>query len=183
MHFRLPFTVKDISLFLNRAMYFKKYRSKMGYICQWKIIPGRQMTAQLISRGTYSAPLQWRQWRLKSPEPQLFAQLFVGADQRKHQSSASLAFMSGSHRSPLDFPSQRVSIAENVSIWWGHHVTVESEFAMIPACKCRHLPLSEELSDPRLTPPWQQLSRGFWTTQHSIKRNMRQYFAWTRDKK
>ena len=40
-----------------------------------------------------------------------------GADQRKHQSFASLAFVivtSG-------FPSQRVSDVVNVSIWWRHH--------------------------------------------------------------
>ena len=40
-----------------------------------------------------------------------------GADQRKHQSSASLAFVS-----PVigEFPTQQASIAE-MSIWWRHH--------------------------------------------------------------
>ena len=38
-----------------------------------------------------------------------------GADQRKHQSSASLAFVRG-------IPAQRASNAENVSIWWRHHM-------------------------------------------------------------
>ena len=42
-----------------------------------------------------------------------------GADQRNQQSSASLAFVRGIHRW---FPSQRASNAENVSIWWRHHV-------------------------------------------------------------
>ena len=37
------------------------------------------------------------------------------ADQRKHQSSASLAFVWG-------IPAQMASNAENVSIWWRHHV-------------------------------------------------------------
>ena len=36
--------------------------------------------------------------------------VYSGADQRKHQSSASLAFVQGIHRWP-----------ENVSIWWRHH--------------------------------------------------------------
>ena len=40
-----------------------------------------------------------------------------GADQRKHQSSASLNFVTG------EFPAQRTSNAENVSIWWRHHDT------------------------------------------------------------
>ena len=38
-----------------------------------------------------------------------------GADHRKHQSSASLAFVWGIH------PAQMVGNAENVSIWWRHH--------------------------------------------------------------
>ena len=37
-----------------------------------------------------------------------------GKDQRKHQSSASLAFVRGTG----EFPAQRASYAENVSIWW-----------------------------------------------------------------
>ena len=46
-----------------------------------------------------------------------------GADQRKHQSSASLAFVRGIHRWTVtgEFPTQRASNVENVSIWWHHH--------------------------------------------------------------
>ena len=44
-----------------------------------------------------------------------------GADQRKHQSSASLAFVRGINGWPV-VSSQRTSNAENVSIWWLHHV-------------------------------------------------------------
>ena len=39
-----------------------------------------------------------------------------GTDQRKHQSSTSL--VTG------EFPAQRATSAENVSIWWRHHVDV-----------------------------------------------------------
>ena len=41
-------------------------------------------------------------------------------DQRKHQSSASLAFVRGIHRWPE--PTQRASNAGNVYIWWRHHL-------------------------------------------------------------
>ena len=44
-----------------------------------------------------------------------------GTDQRKHQSSASLAFVRGIHRGPVNSHAQRASYAENVSIWWRHH--------------------------------------------------------------
>ena len=42
------------------------------------------------------------------------------ADQRKHQSSASLAFVPETD----EFPAQMASYAENVSIWWRHHEEV-----------------------------------------------------------
>ena len=42
------------------------------------------------------------------------------ADQRKHQSSASLAFLRGIHRSPVNSP-HKGTVTENVSIWWRHH--------------------------------------------------------------
>ena len=45
----------------------------------------------------------------------------LSAYQRKHQSSASLAFVRWSHRWPVDSPHKGASNAENVSIWWRHH--------------------------------------------------------------
>ena len=42
-----------------------------------------------------------------------------GTDQRKHQSSALLAFVNSPVTS--EFPIQMASNAENVSIWWRHH--------------------------------------------------------------
>ena len=46
----------------------------------------------------------------------VYSTVYSEADQRKHQSSASLA-------SPEtgEFPAQMASNAENVSIWWRHH--------------------------------------------------------------
>ena len=45
-----------------------------------------------------------------------YSTVYSDADQRKHQSSASLAFVTG------EFPAQMASNAENVSFWWRHHV-------------------------------------------------------------
>ena len=42
------------------------------------------------------------------------------ADQRKYQSSTSLAFVQGIHRWPVNSP-QKASNSKNVSIWWCHH--------------------------------------------------------------
>ena len=49
----------------------------------------------------------------------VYSIVYSGTDQRRHQSSASLAFVI--HRRPV--PAQMASNAENVFIWWRHHVT------------------------------------------------------------
>ena len=47
----------------------------------------------------------WARWRLKLPASRLSTQPFIqGADQRKFQSSAPLAFVRGIHRWPLNSP-------------------------------------------------------------------------------
>ena len=47
----------------------------------------------------------------------VYSTVYSGADQRKHQSSVSLAFpVTG------ESPAQMASNAEYVSIWWRHHV-------------------------------------------------------------
>ena len=51
--------------------------------------------------------------------------VYSGADKKKHQSFASLAFVRGIHRWPVNFPHKRASNAENVSIWWRHHVSFQ----------------------------------------------------------
>ena len=61
--------------------------------------------------------------RLTSPASRLFTQSFIqGADQRKHQSSALLAFVRGIHRWPVNSPHKGPVTWERVSIWWRHHV-------------------------------------------------------------
>ena len=78
--------------------------------------------------------------------------VYSGADQRKHESSASLAFVRGIHRGPVnstgEFPAQMASIAENVSIWWRHRDFIRYCFDSQPsdinkACSthCIHTPI------------------------------------------
>ena len=52
-------------------------------------------------------------------------------DQREHQSSASLAFVRGIHRGPVNSPAQMASNADNVSIRWRHHVHRKWRHGMI----------------------------------------------------
>ena len=51
----------------------------------------------------------------------VYSIVYSDADQRKHQSSASLAFVRGNSPVTGEFPAQRTSNAENVSVWWHHH--------------------------------------------------------------
>ena len=46
----------------------------------------------------------------------VYSTVYSDVDQRKHQSSASLAFVRGIHRRPVNSPAQMASNAENVSI-------------------------------------------------------------------
>ena len=68
--------------------------------------------------------LQWRHNGVDGvsnhqPHDCLLYRLFSG-NQRKYQSSASLAF-AGNSLETGEFPAQMASNAENVSIWWRHH--------------------------------------------------------------
>ena len=50
----------------------------------------------------------------------VYSTVYSDANQRKHQSSVSLAFVRGIHRGPVNSPHEMASNAENVSIWWRH---------------------------------------------------------------
>ena len=52
----------------------------------------------------------------------VYSSVYSSADQRKHQSSASLAFVRGIHRGPVNSPHKWPVTRKNVSIWWRHHV-------------------------------------------------------------
>ena len=60
----------------------------------------------------------------------VYPTVYSDADQRKHQSSASLAF-AGNSPGTGEFPAQMASNAENVSIWWRHHASVIEEFSKV----------------------------------------------------
>ena len=54
----------------------------------------------------------------------VYSTVYLGAGQRKRQSSASLAFV---REFDQWIPAQRYSNAKNVSMWWRHHDTDRSE--------------------------------------------------------
>ena len=50
-----------------------------------------------------------------------YSSVYSGADQRKHQSSASLAFVWRIHRWPVNSPHKGPVTPKKISIWWRHH--------------------------------------------------------------
>ena len=54
----------------------------------------------------------------------IYSIVYSDADQRKYNSSASLAFVRGISTVTGEFPAQMASNAENVSIWWRHHAVI-----------------------------------------------------------
>ena len=58
----------------------------------------------------------------------VYSNVYSDADQRKHQNSASLAFVWGIHRDRW-IPRTWASYAENVSIWWRHHEMTGARWA------------------------------------------------------
>ena len=51
----------------------------------------------------------------------VYSIVYLSADQRKHQSSALLAFVRGIHRWPVNPPHKGPVTRKKVSIWWRHH--------------------------------------------------------------
>ena len=65
----------------------------------------------------------------------VYSAVCSGPDQRKHQSSASLAFVRGIHRWPVNSPHKwPVTWKENVSIWWRHHDQESFHLASFHGC-------------------------------------------------
>ena len=52
----------------------------------------------------------------------VYSTVYSGADQRKHQKLCVTGLCAGNSPGTDEFPAQIASYAENVSIWWRHHV-------------------------------------------------------------
>ena len=64
---------------------------------------------------------KWPRWRLKSPAAWLFTQSFIQAQIKENIKAPRHWLLCGEFSGTGEFPAQRASIAENVSIWWRHH--------------------------------------------------------------
>ena len=74
------------------------------------------------SRVTNKMTSQWAPWRLKSPASRLFAQPCVQAPIKENIKAPRHWYLWANPPVTGGFASQSASNAENVSIWWRHHV-------------------------------------------------------------
>ena len=79
--------------------------TRLGRVDGWLGRTLIQHQAALILLTSLQWRYKWARWRFKSPASRLFTQ--SGEDQRKHQSSASLTFVRGIHRWPVNSPHKR----------------------------------------------------------------------------
>ena len=97
------------------------------WLCSWRTHVSKLLNLiQHIDGLMQETSLQWRhnvRGGVSNHQPHdcIYSTVYSGADQRKHQSSASLAFVWVNSPMTGEFPAQRASNAENVSIWWRHH--------------------------------------------------------------
>ena len=90
---------------------------------QWTVWNG----TECISRGHYSDVIMSMMLSQITSLTIVYSTVYSGAEQRKHQSSMSLAFV----RVTSEFPAQRASNAENDLIWWHHHEILTNEVTVI----------------------------------------------------
>ena len=83
--------------------------------------------------------LQWRHndpwWRLKSPASRLFTQSFIRAQIKENIKASRHWPLCGEFTGTGEFPAQRASYTENVSIWWRHHVMAHLQAAWWPSLR------------------------------------------------
>ena len=83
----------------------------------------------------------WPWWRLKSPASRLFPQTFIQTQIKENIKAPRHWALWGEFTGTGEFPAQRASYAENVSIWWRHHVITDTGnspcqlITLSPICK------------------------------------------------
>ena len=82
----------------------------------------------------------WERWRLKSPASRLFTQPFIQKQIKENiKAPRHWPFFAGNSPVPGEFSAQMASNAENVSIWWRHHVNSGITLSDQPTVEPCHL--------------------------------------------
>ena len=93
---------------------------------------------------------KWARWRLKSPASPWFTQPFIRVQIKENIKAPRHWPLCGEFTVTGEFPTQRASNAENVSIWWRHHeVNCNNMTGRVRYCN-RTGTISSEFHQPRL---------------------------------
>ena len=106
-----------------------------------------------ISDFNITVTSRWARWRLKSPASRLFTQSYVQAQIKGNIKAPRHWPCEGNSPVTGEFPAQRASNAENVSIWWRHHAGRLFNAQIKENTKApRHLPMCGEFTGDRWIP-------------------------------
>ena len=94
--------------------------------CSYAVMPWDQCLFNVNKKYHYSAAIMGAMASQITRLTIVYSTVYSDADQRKHQTSASLAFVRGIHRWPVNSHT-RASNAENVFTWWRHHDNFEND--------------------------------------------------------
>ena len=116
---------------MSSALKFSIYRqSCWGYVMVYisRIQHPRNvcMISSLIIFRSITVTSWWVRWRLKSPASRLLTQPFIQAKIKENIKALRHGLFEGNSPVTVEFRTQRVSNAENVSIWWRHHEVLKS---------------------------------------------------------
>ena len=111
--------------FSEVGVWDKQLYSYYIHIIQWGLIFHPCLTSMVVWYRWFSHAAHYCDVMMGSMASQIttivYSTVHSGTDQSRHQSIASLAFVRGIHRWPVNSPHKRASNAENVSISWRHH--------------------------------------------------------------
>ena len=99
---------------------YRSSRSGEGRI-RTRICKVHQWPSILWIRCGITMTSWWPRWRLKSPAWRLFTQPFIQTQIKENIKAPRHWPLCGDFTGTGEFPAQRASYAENVSIWWCHH--------------------------------------------------------------
>ena len=110
------------SLWVEKYVHIGTDLSKQGMdsLCLSTVSVGNEPQPDNVKDITITS--WWARWRLKSPASPLFTQPFVQPHIKQNIKAPRHWPLCGNSPVTGEFPAQMASNAENVSIWWRHHI-------------------------------------------------------------
>ena len=114
------------SFFVSKLRWYKVFYTLTTQLLYKRVVPNSpfRYVKEMRYADTFHITMTsyWARWRLKSLASRLFTQPFIhGAEKTPKPRVTGL--YEGNSSVTGEFPAQRDSYAENVSIWWRHHDT------------------------------------------------------------